>query len=95
MLLLILVCGMPLYPHNISSLYVLKLGMITESDVIVQDSVNTSTVTVLASTFGSISFVILIIIVALILVAYSIRRAKCTRNMCSTSRDQNNSESKV
>ena len=67
----------------------------TESDVILEDSVNISTITVLAGTFGAIFFVILIIVAALIFAAYSIRRAKHIRNMCPTSSNQNNSESKV
>ena len=67
----------------------------TESNVILEDSANISTITVLAGTFGAMVFVILIIVAALIFAAYSIRRAKCTRNMCPTSSNQNNSESKV
>ena len=71
------------------------LGVTTESDVILEDSVNISIVTVIASSFGAIFFVVLIIVAALSFVAYSIRRAKRTRNMCPTSSDQNNSEFKV
>ena len=71
------------------------LGVTTESDVILEDSVNISIVTVIASSFGAIFFVVLIIVAALSFVAYSIRRAECTRNMCPTSSDQNNSEFKV
>ena len=70
-------------------------GVTTESDVILKDSAKTSTVTVLAGTFGAIFLVILIIVAALIFAAYSIRRAKHTRNMCPTSNNQNNSGSKV
>ena len=70
-------------------------GVTTESDVILEDSANISIITVLAGTFGAIFFVILIIVAALIFAAYSIRRAKRTRNMCPTSSNQNNSESKV
>ena len=71
--------GLPTLPTRI-----IIIGMITESDVSLQNSAKTSsdTLTVLASTFGIIIFIVLIIIAALVLfVAYSIRRAKCTREI--------------
>lgn len=55
------------------------IGMITESDVSIQNSAKTSsdTLTVLASTFGTIVFIVLIIVATLVLfVAYSAKRTR-------------------